>query len=143
MIKYIFTLLSFFTLFSQELSPIQSFGMDDYNAAGQNWMISQSDDGSVFFANSDGLLKYNGSLWSTYKSAKNTIIRSVKNINNIIYTGQVDDFGFWSKNNNGSYSYTSIPDNSDFELIDDEEFWNILEFKNWIVFQSLSRLVFF
>ena len=24
-----------------------------------------------------------------------------------------------------------------------QEFWNILEFKNWIVFQSLNRLVFF
>ena len=117
--------------------------MDDYGAAGQNWMISQSDDGSIFFANSEGLLKYNGSLWSSYKSSKSTIIRSVKNLNNIVYTGQVGDFGFWSKNNNGSYSYTSIPYNSDFELFDDEEFWNILEFKNWIVFQSLSRLVFF
>ena len=117
--------------------------MDDYGAAGQNWMISQSDDGSIFFANSEGLLKYNGSLWSSYKSSKSTIIRSVKNLNNIVYTGQVGDFGFWSKNNNGSYSYTSIPNNSDFELFDDEEFWNILEFKNWIVFQSLSRLVFF
>ncbi len=30
-----------------------------------------------------------------------------------------------------------------FKLIEDEEFWNILEFKNWIVFQSLNRLVFF
>ena len=48
MIKYIFTFLSFFSLFSQELPPIQSYEMDDYNAAGQNWMISQSDDGSVF-----------------------------------------------------------------------------------------------
>ena len=143
MIKYIFTFLSFINLLSQELSPIQSFEMDDYNAAGQNWMISQSDDGSIFFANSEGLLKYNGSLWSSYKSAKYTIIRSVKNLNNIVYTGQVGDFGFWSKNNNGSYSYKSIPNNSDFELFDDEEFWNILEFKNWIVFQSLSRLVFF
>ena len=143
MLKYIFTFLSFFNILSQELSPIQSFKMDDYNAAGQNWMISQSDDGSIFFANSEGLLKYNGSLWSSYKSSKSTIIRSVKNLNNIVYTGQVGDFGFWSKNNNGSYSYTSIPDNSNFELFDDEEFWNILEFKNWIVFQSLSRLVFF
>ena len=117
--------------------------MDDYGAAGQNWMTTQSDDGSIFFANSDGLLKYNGNTWSLYKSSKKTIMRSVKSINNIIYTGQVDDFGFWSKNNNGSYSYTSIPNNSDFELFDDEEFWNILEFKNWIVFQSLNRLVFF
>lgn len=143
MLKYIFTFFSFFNIFSQELSPIQSFEMDDYGAAGQNWMTTQSDDGSIFFANSDGLLKYNGNTWSLYKSSKKTIMRSVKSINNIIYTGENDDFGFWEKNNNGSYSYNSIPDTFNFELVDEEEFWNILEFKNWIVFQSFSRLVFF
>ena len=31
----------------------------------------------------------------------------------------------------------------EFELFEDEEFWNILEFKNWIVFQSLDRFIFF
>ena len=108
MLKYIFTFFSFFNIFSQELSPIQSFEMDDYGAAGQNWMTTQSDDGSIFFANSDGLLKYNGNTWSLYKSSKKTIMRSVKSINNIIYTGENDDFGFWEKNNNGSYSYNSI-----------------------------------
>ena len=60
-----------------------------------------------------------------------------------MYTGENTDFGFWTKNINGSYSYTSIPVKYNFKLLEDEEFWNILEFKNWIVFQSLNRLVFF
>ena len=143
MVKYFLFLLSFFTIFSQELPPIQSFDIDEYNASGQNWMITQDDDQNIFVANNDGLLTYNGSTWELYKTPKNTILRSVKYINNIIYTGENSDFGYWIKNKNGFYSYTSLPTKFSFDLVEDEEFWNIVEFKNWIVFQSLSRLVFY
>ena len=59
MTRLFFLLFVYLNVYSQELSPIQSFKMDDYNASGQNWMISQSSDGNLFFANNDGLLKYN------------------------------------------------------------------------------------
>jgi len=143
MTRLFFLLFVYLNVYSQELSPIQSFKMDDYNASGQNWMISQSSNGNLFFANNDGLLKYNGNKWSLYPSSKATIIRSVNYINDKVYTGENTDFGFWTKNTNGSYSYTSLPVKYNFKLLEDEEFWNILEFKNWIVFQSLNRLVFF
>ncbi len=143
MTRLFFILFFYLNIYSQELSPIQSFKVDDYNASGQNWMISQSSNGNLYFANNDGLLKYNGNKWSLYPSPKGTIIRSVNYINDKVYTGENTDFGYWIKNKNGSYSYTSIPLKYNFKLLEDEEFWNILEFKNWIVFQSLNRLVFF
>ena len=143
MARLFFLLFVYLNIYSQELSPIQSFKVDDYNASGQNWMISQSSNGNMYFANNDGLLKYNGNKWSLYPSPKGTIIRSVNYINDKVYTGENTDFGYWIKNKNGSYSYTSIPFKYNFKLLEDEEFWNILEFKNWIVFQSLNRLVFF
>ena len=73
--------------------------MDDYNASGQNWMISQSSNGNLFFANNDGLLKYNGNKWSLYPSLKATVIRSVNYINDKVYTGENTDFGYWIKKN--------------------------------------------
>ena len=71
MSKYLVLIIICFKVFSQEISPIQSFNMDDYSANGQNWMITQSDDDSMFFANNDGLLTYNGNLWSLYKTPNN------------------------------------------------------------------------
>ena len=142
-IKLFFIIFISSKLLSQELPPIQSFMMDDYNASGQNWMISQSSNGDILFANNDGLLVYNGNKWNSYSSTSNTIVRSVNSINDIVYTGENSDFGFWIKQKNGSYIYTSIPNKYEFELFEDEEFWNILEFKNWIVFQSLDRFIFF
>ena len=79
--RLFFLLFIYLNIYSQELSPIQSFKVDDYNASGQNWMISQSSNGNLYFANNDGLLKYNGNKWSLYPSPKGTIIRSVNYIN--------------------------------------------------------------
>ena len=143
MINYLkYTLVFFlFSIHSQEIPPIQSFQPDDYDADIQNWMITQSDDSSIVVANSSGILTFNGS-WKFYESPNSTIIRSVKYIDGKIYSGKNTDFGFWSKNSKGEYSYTSIPEKFDFQLIEDEEFWDIKKLRNWIVFQSLSRLIF-
>lgn len=143
MIKYIKYILIFFwfSIYSQDIPPIQSFQPDDYDADIQNWMITQSDDGSIVVANSSGILTYNGS-WKFYESPNSTVIRSVKYLDGNIYSGKNTDFGFWSKNSKGEYSYTSIPEKFNFELIEDEEFWDIKKLRNWIVFQSLSRLIF-
>ena len=128
--------------FSQELPPIQNFPPQLYEAGNQNWMITQAPDASIYIANNSGLLKYNGSRWQLYPSPNNTIIRAVKAIDDKIYTGSFMDFGFWKQNSEGQLSYTSLAESLNIELIEDEQFWNILEYDNWLLFQSLNRLIF-
>jgi len=143
MFRYYFILLIFFVsnIFSQEISPIQSFTASDYNADIQNWMITQAEDNSIVIANSSGILHYNRD-WNFYPSSKNTIVRSVKSLGNKIYSGTFEDFGYWLRSSTGQYVYTSLPDVLGLNVIEDEEFWDIHEISNWIVFQSLSRLIF-
>ena len=38
--------------------------------------------------------------------------------------------------------YTSLVDELDLNIEEDEEFWNIMTLDNWIIFQSISRLIF-
>ncbi|CAI8380096.1 MAG: Uncharacterised protein [Flavobacterium sp. SCGC AAA160-P02] len=137
--------ISFFILFqigvlSQELPPIEVFKPKDYGAEDQNWSISQAEDGSIYFANNKGLLNYNGARWKLYKSPNSSIIRSVKVINDKIYTGSYKDFGYWEKNDYGVLEYTSFTNNDSVSLAEDEEFWNILELDRWVLFQSLGRI---
>ena len=143
MFRYYFIFCIFFisNIFSQEISPIQSFTASDYNADIQNWMITQTEDNSIVVANSSGILHYNGD-WNFYPSSKNTIVRSVKSFDNKIYSGTFEDFGYWLKSSTGQYVYASLPDLLRLDVIEDEEFWDIHEISNWIVFQSLSRLIF-
>lgn len=125
---------------SQELPPIQIFSPQDYGAEDQNWAISQDEDGFIYIANNEGLLEFNGAKWQLYDSPNKSIIRSVNVINDKIYTGCYMNFGFWSRSNNGNLEYTSLSDQSTIELKDDEEFWNIIEYDNYILFQSLDRI---
>ena len=143
MFRYYFIFCIFFisNIFSQEISPIQSFTASDYNADIQNWMITQTEDNSIVVANSSGILHYNRD-WNFYPSLKNTIVRSVKSFDNKIYSGTFEDFGYWFRSSTGEYIYTSLPDILELDVIEDEEFWDIHQISSWIVFQSLSRLIF-
>jgi AraC family transcriptional regulator, chitin signaling transcriptional activator len=87
-----FFVLNCLLSFSQELPPILKYSPSIYGAGNQNWMISQDKQHFVYFANNDGLLQYNGSSWNLYKSPNETIIRSVKVIDNKVYTGC---YGIW------------------------------------------------
>mgnify|MGYP002633099568 CR=1 FL=1 len=139
---FLVVLLGGLFAFSQQLPPIQKFSPQFYEAGNQNWMIAQAPDASIYLANNNGLLKYNGARWQLYPSPNNSIIRAVKAINDKIYTGSFMDFGFWEQNSKGQLTYTSLAESLNIELIEDEQFWNILEYDDWLLFQSLNRLIF-
>ena len=126
--------------FAQDLPPIVKYNSSIYNAGNQNWMISQDKNNYIYFANNEGLLEYNGSNWTLYKSPNETIIRSVKVIGNRIYTGCYMEFGFWSRQSNGRLIYTSLSQKIKSKIIDDEQFWNILHYDQWVIFQSLNKI---
>ena len=93
---------------SQELPPIIKYQPSIYGAGTQNWMISQSQDNFMYFANNEGLLEFNGSNWKLYKSPNETIIRSVKVFEKYIYTGCYMEFGYWKRMNDGQLKYFSL-----------------------------------
>ena len=128
------------TIFSQEFPPISFFSTDVYQAENQNWSISQSSNKNIYFANNAGLLEFNGARWKLYDSPNETIIRSVKVVGKRIYTGSYMNFGFWEENIFGLLEYKSITEELNIKLIEDEQFWNIIQIEHWTLFQSLNRI---
>lgn len=142
-LKNVFTLLLlllFNSSFSQELPPINFFSPKEYKAENQNWSISQASNKNIYIANNNGLLEFNGARWKLYPSPNETILRSVKVIGDKIYSGSYMDFGYWKKNNLGTLAYTSLSKKLNIKLIEDEQFWNIIDIDNWILFQSFNRI---
>ncbi|WP_255362837.1 triple tyrosine motif-containing protein [Tenacibaculum sp. MAR_2009_124] len=144
LIKYLsFFLLFFFCnskIYGQEFPLINIYYPEDYKAESQNWAISQSKNGTIYVANNLGLLEYNGASWQLYYTPNGTIMRSVKVVNDKIFTGFYMDFGYWLRDDFGELKYTSIVKKSKISILEDEQFWNILEFEEWILFQSLERI---
>jgi AraC family transcriptional regulator, chitin signaling transcriptional activator len=127
-------------LLAQELPPIVKYSPTSYNAGNQNWMIAQDLNHYLFFANNEGLLEFNGSNWTLYPSPNETIVRSVKVIDNKVYTGCYMEFGYWNRQANGRLQYTSLSKKIKNKMLDDEQFWNIINVDQWVLFQSLNRI---
>ena len=138
---YIFAfLLLFLGSYSQDLPPIIKYTTSNFEAGNQNWMISQDKNHYLYFANHEGLLTFNGSNWSLFKSPNETINRSVKVVGDKIYTGCYMEFGFWKKQDNGKLKYTSLSNTIKSKILNDEIFWNIINYDQWVIFQSLNRI---
>ncbi|GAL81142.1 hypothetical protein JCM19274_3886 [Algibacter lectus] len=85
-------------------------------------------------------MEFNGAKWNLYHSPKETIIRSVKVIDSLVYTGSFRGFGSWKRDRLGLLKYTSLSEALQVEFLEDEEVWNILRLEDWILFQSLDRI---
>jgi AraC family transcriptional regulator, chitin signaling transcriptional activator len=129
-----------FGLFGQELMPIQNFPPEIYQGETQNWKISQSPEKNIYIANNRGLLEYNGANWKLYPSPNQSVMRSVTARGDMIYTGCYMEFGYWKKDEFFNLRYTSLSEKIKDKLLDDENFWKIICYHQWVIFQSLRGL---
>tara|TARA_R110002012_G_scaffold263456_1_gene446293 strand:- start:133277 stop:136021 length:2745 start_codon:yes stop_codon:yes gene_type:complete len=142
--KYILFFISFLLtsfLFAQKVfPPIYNYKIFDYKAASQNWGITIDTEGSVYVANNKGLLHFNGEEWILNKLPNGTIIRSVRAVDDKIYTGSYEEFGYWKKSEFGTLVYTSLTHLITNYTFTNEEFWQILSYKEAIIFRSFSSI---
>lgn len=136
-------MLAVFTAMSQELPPIDLYTSKEYGGENQNWSISQAGNKYIYVANNKGLLEFNGAKWQLYPSENESILRSVNVVGDKIYTGCYMDFGYWQRDQWGNLSYTSLSQSLKIDLIEDEQFWNIISADRFILFQSLNRIYVF
>lgn len=139
-LSILFLLFFSIIVYGQIHPPIKIYPPAVYGSETQNWSISQSKENYIYVANNNGLLEFNGAKWQLYKSPNQTIIRSVNVIDDLIYTGGNNEFGYWQKNNFGQLFYTSLSQALNIKFSDDEEFWNIISLGDHILFQSLNKI---
>jgi DNA-binding CsgD family transcriptional regulator len=125
---------------SQELFPISSYTPDTYHGETQNWDICQSPQHIIYIANNKGLLEFNGASWKLYPSPNRTIMRSVYALGNRVYSGCYMEFGYWERDAFLNMKYTSLSSRIRRHLSEDEQFWNIIGYQRWVLFQSLHRI---
>jgi DNA-binding CsgD family transcriptional regulator len=125
---------------AQELPPVMNYDPSDYGAGNQNWMISKAENGNVYFANSLGLLEFNGARWELYPVPNKTIVRAVKALGDKIFTGAYMEAGYWQKNEFGTLEYHSLLPEFPAAIGDGEQFWRIQHLGQVVVFQSFEGI---
>lgn len=119
---------------------INSYSREDYNAGTQNWSITQDGDGLMYFGNNIGVLQFDGTNWNLFTLPNNSIVRSVNWIDNRLYAGGYEEFGYFSAGKDGHPAYVSLSDSLSGEDRNFGEIWRILPTQHGIVFQSFLRL---
>lgn len=109
---------------------IVNFERSQYKGGFQNWMITQSNNKWMYFANSNGLLEFDGVNWTTYP-IRNNILRSAKFLNNKIYVGGSSEFGYFMIDAKGALTYHSLSEKAKNW---GGEIWNIEQDKSNIYF---------
>lgn len=111
-----------------------------YQANRQNWAITQSPQTQfLYFANSKGLLEFDGSHWKCYELPLRQTVRSaLVSKTGKVFTGALGEFGYWEKDANGTLKYHSLKNLIPDKAFATEEIWHILETKQGIFFQSFA-----
>src|SRR5208283_19781 len=106
----------------------------------QNWNIYQNPkNGIMYFANSNGLIEYNGISQKTYHMPYNKIVRSVLvDDQGFIFTGAFEEFGYWKQTTEGQLTYVSL--SNQIHVPPNDEIWKIYNYYGKIYFQSFTTI---
>jgi len=120
---------------------VQNFSKTFYQAGNQNWSASYGPDGRMYFANSDGLLSFDGQHWDLNTMPRKILVRGVAvGREGEIYTGGFGQFGVWERNAFGLLVYRSLSDQlTEADKVNDE-IWKIYVDDEQVLFQSFSAI---
>src|SRR5215469_1789916 len=90
------------------IPEIVNFSKKTYEAGNQNRGIGQDRRGLLYFANDDGLLVFDGTYWKTYPLPNGSIVRSLEVVDDRIYVGGQQEFGYFFFDSLGVLTYQSL-----------------------------------
>ncbi len=126
---------------AQNTAPeIKQHIYNQINISGQNWNISQNPvNGIIYFANSRGLIEYNGITPKLYELPYDKSVRSVcVNDSGTIFTGTFEEIGYWKLQPDGNLFYYSLVQHTNIQENDD--IWKIYIYDNKVYFQSFTTI---
>ncbi len=131
-------------VFSQNtigLPDVINYSKQSYGAGLQNWDIKQDKNGTIYVANNEGLLSFDGRYWKLYPLPNKTIVRSVQiGLDNRIYVGGQDELGYFSPAKNGQLQYHSLITSIAAKDKSFGDVWDIVCFKKDVFFRSANRI---
>ncbi len=116
---------------------------DVYNAGTQNWSVTQSSNGFMYFGNNDGILEYNGTEWNLYPMPNNSVVRKVMASGDSIFAGAFEEIGYLAPDDKGLLSWNSLTHLIPTEYRNFDEVWKIFKDRGRIIFQSFEYIFIF
>jgi DNA-binding CsgD family transcriptional regulator/ligand-binding sensor domain-containing protein len=149
-ISIIFLLISFSSLFvfskvkNNGIPFINNFPRSQYKGGTQNWDITQTPNGLLYFANNEGVLEFDGNNWRVIPMPNNSVVRSLA-VDSLgqVFVGASNEFGYLQPDNQGKLNYHSLVDLLPDDDREFEEVWQIFPYKKGILFHSFQKIFYY
>lgn len=120
---------------------ITNYRYQDYNADGVNWWVEEDSHGVMYFANSVGILTFDGQHWGLIKPNGNLETRSlVKGLDGKIYVGTNGDLGFIDSDTKGKLQFVSLKDKLPEQHRTFGEVWEAQLIEGKVVFRTIYKI---
>src|SRR5580704_2071346 len=89
----------------------QRYSAKQYGASPQNWGVAEDKRGVMYFANTNGLLEFDGNSWRLMRLPSGSIVRAVSvDSSGTVYVGGVGEFGLLKPDSTGTVQFVSLVD---------------------------------
>jgi hypothetical protein len=120
----------------------QNYSAKQFGASPQNWGIAEDRRGIMYFANTDGLLEFDGNSWRLLRLPGALVARSVSvDDGGTVYVGGVGEFGLLKPDSTGTTKFVSLVDRVPQQDRVFADVWRILPTPQGVYFSSFSRLL--
>ena len=120
---------------------ITNYRYQDYNADGVNWWVAEDNKGVLYFANSVGILVFDGQHWELIKPPGRAETRSlVKGDDGKIYVGTSGDVGYMAPGKKGKLEFVSLKNQLPEKDRVFDEVWETQVLDKRILFRTNSKL---
>ncbi len=94
---------------SHGLPFVTNFSPQEYEAHAQNWDILQDEEGIIYFANSQGLLEYDGQSWHNTRHDAVTTIRGISmDSAGRLFVASAGEIGYYQRDERARWVYQSL-----------------------------------
>lgn len=140
--SFVVLLLFFLSLSSTWASDWNNFIINYpkslYGKGSQTWQVAAYNDNWVYFANKNGMLQFDGNIWSVFPLHNGSDLRSVlpSVSQKRIYVGGINEFGYFEPGKGGKLIYTCMSDSLDEKTRYLGNVWGIHESDNILYLQG-------
>lgn len=119
---------------------VDSYSKTIYGYGTQNWDIEQADNGTLYFANNEGLLEFDGSQWDLYPLPNRTVLRSLSLKDGFIYAGGQNEFGRFEPHPQSKWQFHSLINLIPEPHRDFEDVWNMQLLDDELYFRASEKI---
>jgi class 3 adenylate cyclase len=118
----------------------QRYSAKQYGASPQNWGVAQDRRGILYFANTDGLLEFDGNTWRPIRLPGRSVRSVGVDQTGTVYVGGSGEFGYLRPDATGTMQFVSLMDRVTQQDRGFADVWRVLPAPEGVYFSASRRL---